>query len=94
MLIGQEPVSSISYWFKAERGRDVKILQSPLHYRGELLVDLIGFFYSAKAELSSDIPPLLPVAQLLHSSADPEQITSNCLIYYNVSHIIGKIIQK
>jgi hypothetical protein len=92
MLIGQVPASSISYWLTAETGRDVKILQSPLHNRGELLTDLAVFLYSAQEELSCDIPPFLPVAQLLHSSADPIQITSNCLFYYNVSHIIGKII--
>jgi hypothetical protein len=31
---------------------------------------------------------LLPVAQMLHSSADPGQITSNSLFNYYVSHIL------
>jgi hypothetical protein len=34
--------------------------------------------------------PLLPVAQLLHSSADTVQITSNCLFNCYVSHILVK----
>jgi hypothetical protein len=48
-----------------------------MYYRGDLRVDLAGFLNSAKAVLSHDTPPPhLPVVQLLHSSADPGQITS------------------
>ncbi len=52
-------------------------LATPLHYRSELRVDLAGFLDSAQAELSGNTPLDLPVVELLHSSADPGQITSN-----------------
>ncbi len=76
--LGFQP-GRVSYWPTAGRGRDGKIQQPPaLHYSGELRVDFTGFLDSAKAELSRDTPPThLPVVQLLHSSADAEQITLN-----------------
>jgi hypothetical protein len=61
-----------------------------LQYRGELQVDSAGFLDSAHAEPLLEIPTLLPVVQLLHSSADPGQITSNCLFHNYVSHILVK----
>jgi hypothetical protein len=48
-----------------------------LYSRGELQLDLVGFLDSVLAESSHDTPPV-PATQLLHSSADPGQITSNC----------------
>ncbi len=39
-------------------------------------MDFTGFLDSAEAELSRDTPHL-PVVQLLHSLADPGQITLN-----------------
>ncbi len=47
----------VSSWPAAGGRRDGKIRQPPLHYRGELRVDFIGFLNSAKAELSRDTPP-------------------------------------
>ncbi len=55
---------------------------TPPHYRGELRVYFTGYLESDKAELSCGTPHL-PVVQLLHSSADPGQITLNVYI----SHI-------
>ncbi len=77
--LGCQP-GRVSYWPIAGRGRDGKIRQPPWHYRGKLRVDLAGFLHSAQAELSRDTPPHLPVVQLLHSLADPEQITSNVYV--------------
>jgi hypothetical protein len=59
----------------------------PLHNRGELRVDLAGFPDSAQAELSRDTPPPpnLPVVQLLHSSADPGQITCLHVTYTHIT---------
>jgi hypothetical protein len=58
--------SRVSYWPTAGRGRDGKIWQPPLHYRGELRVDLAGFLDSAQAELSCDTPP--PTSQFCNCS--------------------------
>jgi hypothetical protein len=53
-------------------------------------VDSAGFLDSAQAEPLLEIPTLLPVVQLLHSSADPGQITSDCLFHNYVSRILVK----
>ncbi len=81
MLPSRESLLLAHSWVRERR----KNPATPLHYRGELRVDLAGFLDSAQAELSHDVKhPYLQVVQLLHSSADPGQITSN--VY--VSHIL------
>jgi hypothetical protein len=77
----------------AGRGGDGKIQQPTPHSRGELWSDLAGVLDSAQTECHVTHPQPLPVAQLLHSSADPGWITSNVFFHY-LCQYVSKTIKK
>jgi hypothetical protein len=87
------PPCSISYWPRAGSGRDGKSQQPPLHYTCELRM-IWQVFLNLPRQNCHMTHPRLPGVQLLHSSSDPGQIISNCLIHYYVSHILVKSYQN
>jgi hypothetical protein len=77
MLMGWVPAGSISYWLTAERGRDGEIWHPPPTIEVICCLILWVFLTLPRQVMSRDIPPAPPppVAQFLHFSADPGQIT-------------------